>query len=178
MDKHAIFLRILRETNAATWLAGYCFSHQRYIVKIPPLKEAPTRDVWFEYSDHGDLFVAHEKTPDAWRRIEVKTSSYLFTCLADWQHRNYYLCTVKSYERATPKPSMFLCFNPGLTHLGRYIVEEGQKWEQIGVMTRWLQESQETYAVPKESVTFMSVEDFKKPDPEMNKSLAKDQKTY
>ncbi len=114
-EYHEQFRSFLRESDNDRWRAARWLSSQGKTVRLEPMREAPRHEDWEEYADDGDIWVvAHGGE----RRIEIKRTTYPFTCRHDWPFHGYIVCAKHAYDRAEVKPDWFFMVNPDWTHGG------------------------------------------------------------
>ena len=103
-ENHERFLEHLQESRHAVYNAAAWLSELGFKVSIPPISKAETHSEWKSHADSGDLFIE--------QRVEVKKLSVSFSCKDDWPFGDKFIvCAQHSFDRACPKPYMYLIFS-------------------------------------------------------------------
>jgi hypothetical protein len=66
-------------------------------VEVPEIKITPNVFEAANFFDVGDILI---RTEGRWRRIEVKGANKLFKCREEWPHKNMFVASVASVDRA------------------------------------------------------------------------------
>ena len=123
--------------------------------KNPTNKKSPSYEVRMEYVDDGDLEYYKD---DAWRRVEVKHLSGTFTSRENWPFRNYFVMAKHAWDKADPKPDIFISFNKDFTHIATVHGNTSDKWYTKSFKDRrYLDYRQTAYCCPLDLVEFSMV---------------------
>ena len=124
--------------------------------KNPTNKKSPSYEVRMEYVDDGDL----EYYKDGeWRRVEVKHLSGTFTSRKDWPFRNYFVMAKHAWDKADPKPDIFISFNRDFTHIATVHGSTSDEWYPHSFKDRrYLDYRQTAYCCPLDLVEFSTVD--------------------
>lgn len=148
---HAKFLSHLAASDAAVWLVARWLGSGGQSVRIPPTAKAPTREEWDGYVDGGDLFLE--------KRVEVKHLSVSFTNRKDWPFKDKFIvCAKHSFDRASPKPYVYVILNQAKTHAA-VVKGDTHKYWQVGTRkdSRYDNVEQEFYLCPMDQVQFATM---------------------
>jgi hypothetical protein len=159
-EHHKIFLRRLESSRDAVWLVAYWLHRRGWTVEVPAIHHGEKRSDWKKFSDEGDLLIS---TPGSLtkHRVEVKGINYQFTCLADWPFKlQYLICTQHSFDKANPKPLMYVTVSPDGVHLGIVLSEKSPSWK----VSEWADKEHPGIRTPRYwcdpiNVRFMSIND-------------------
>jgi hypothetical protein len=117
-DQHARFQERVRNSRPAVEAVALHLQCDGYETDIAELSIAPTARQAAKYADHGDLFVTDYNKQLTWL-YEVKGLSTVFTCAADWPHREVFVDRrerVDKVERDGESPRFYYSVNPAFTH--------------------------------------------------------------
>ncbi len=170
MDNFDLFLKHLDASQVWTWKAARLFQERGYHVQIPPVTKAKHVDEWEDHIDDGDLYISKENllnlrgvkpwyAPVA-HRVEVKHRGVNFTCADDFPYGKdgMFVCAKPAWDRATPKPWIFICWNHKGTH---YAVIKGSTSDQWGSIVRrdgrYVGYEQEFLCCPLDLVSFREI---------------------
>ena len=153
---HELFTERLKKSQEAVLHMAAWHERRGFSVYVPPLRIAPSRDQWREFSDSGDFYV------DGYggkRRMEAKRLTKNFTCHADWPYKLVFIvCSKHSFDNADPKPRNYFILNPSMTHCGVVAVNSTvDDWTWRPVYDRKFLEWQDDYFCPMRLVYFMEL---------------------
>jgi len=121
MNDTARFHRHLDDSHSAVWQVGKWLLDRGYRVTISPHTKCRTHSEWKEHADDGDLYID--------QRVEVKHLSCDFTCREDWPFgADFMVCAKHAYDRAVPKPHVFLILNRDRTHVAIVESRSASAW--------------------------------------------------
>jgi hypothetical protein len=111
----------IKESERAVWLVARWLHSLGKHVTVRALEVRPTVEEIEDYGDHGDLEVI--------LRYEVKRRSLAFTGAADFPFPSVIVDSVRKWDKAHPKPHLYVIVNTAGTVAA--IVEGGTapKWE-------------------------------------------------
>jgi len=149
-DNHEKFLRFLAESEVDVFKASKWLGKLGYSVKMPPTTKAETRGDHQNHSDFGDIFIE--------QRVEIKKRSFDFTCAQDYPFQgDVIVCEKKSYDRAKPKPYVYLIFNKNMNHVAVIRSDTSDRWTVKEVHDSRYNEKQQCYFCPLDLIRFCKV---------------------
>jgi len=149
-NNHQKFLQHLEESKVPVMVAGQWLNKLGYKVGLPPASAAEKHEDWEKHADSGDLTIE--------LRVEVKHLSAEFTGKEDWPFRDYIVCAKHSFDRANPRPYMYININKAMTHAGIVMGSHRQKWTaEPRTDRRYEGVAQECYIAPVDSVMFLAL---------------------
>jgi len=149
-DNHPKFIGNLRTSEEFRWLAAQWLNKKGYSVKVPVLREAPSRDDWEEYTDEGDLEIC--------RRFEVKGISRVFTCAEDWPFGGKFIvCAKHSYDRSAPKPMGFMVVSADRIHAAVANCTDSPTWWVERKLDSRYGEEQDFYISALDRINFITL---------------------
>lgn len=119
-EDHEKFLKFLDESRPAVMFVAQWFNKLGYTIGLPPTTKAKTYEEWEEHADSGDLIIN--------MRLEVKQLSADFTGREDWPFKDFIVCAKHSFDRADPKPYMYVIVNKAMTHAGIVMGSHSGNW--------------------------------------------------
>jgi hypothetical protein len=148
------FVKRFKNSHKAVWVVAHWFHHKLekdVLIKGAPMAEYCTPEQ--EYLDDGDLYIDG-------KRVEVKGLTSEFTCEADYPYRDGVLvCNKASYDRADPKPYMYVELNKHMTHAYIVYPDTFDHWSVFKMNDKYYGENniEEVYKCPLEHVIFRKV---------------------
>lgn len=145
--KHESFLKRLRDSLLSVFYAARWFVEHGVSVTMRPVRYAPTASDWEKNIDDGDLQVT--------ARVEVRKSSYPFTCRADFPYPDRFIVAEKGcFDRADPKPFMTMFLNPEQTHAAIVLTATRPSWRVENIFNSLQQANKDYYCTRAEEAVF------------------------
>lgn len=153
---HQIFLENLKESERVRWLVAQWIMSHNFPIQMFPTEYAPTYEEWKRYADGGDIYFLIDRE---WKRAEAKGLSADFTCLEDWPFDDFIVCQRHSFDRARPKPTLYVCLNKARTHVAYHWVRNTRNhwWVEERDDRRYEDYRREYYICEPEKVRFGSL---------------------
>ena len=144
------FLGHLDESEEAVWFVAQMLSKRGYRVSVPVTTKAETYGEWKGHADNGDLFIE--------QRVEVKRRGLDFTNKGDWPHPDFIVCAQHSWDRAEPKPYLYIILSKSGTHAASVFGHSSPSWYvEKRTDSRYENVRQEYYFCPLDEVSFFKI---------------------
>lgn len=144
------FVSHLKASEDARWLVARWLSGRGHTVTLKPLSIRPTSADHAEYADDGDI-------QTELGRFEVKRLGVDFTGAADWPFKDYIVCGKNSWDRADPKPYVFITLSNNMKFAG-VLMPDPKAWVVKTIIdSRYRLYSQEFYLTDVSQVKFLKV---------------------
>lgn len=150
---HADFLKNLDASHVSVFVVCKWFRKHGYQVLLEPIKEAPTREQWQDFSDSGDLFVRKGGTVQL---IEVKQISRPFKSKKSWPFSDFIVDGVGNWDRKERKPDAYCVVGPNIECMAIYKIEPGDEssWYQKDGLCPVEKKPKKFYATTTDKVRF------------------------
>ena len=143
------FVQDLIDSQESVLLAAKWLLNRGFRVTVNPTKIRPSVDKMSEYSDGGDLEISE--------RVEVKARSISFTCKEDFPFPTIIVDVAHAWDKASPKPALYLLFNKDKTHIAIVKRSTSSKWVKSEKADKLKGRSRSFYECPISLVEFCSV---------------------
>jgi hypothetical protein len=124
-ETHKEFIKHLNKSQPAVDLLEKIFIDLGYEVEKPELQISPTPEARAYYFDSGDLFVTKDLIRN---RVEVKEVGIKFSGRVDWKFSNFIICGKKSFDRAQPKPWLYIIVSQDHRAFGFVYTSTYHRW--------------------------------------------------
>ena len=150
---HLKFLGHLDESEKAVWLVAQMLSKRGHKVSVPVTTKAETYGEWKDHADDGDLFIERPAL-----RVEVKRRGCDFTDAGDWPYPDFMVCAQHSWDRASPKPYLYIILSKSGTHAASVFGSSSSSWNvEKRTDSRYENVRQPLYFCPMDKVSFFKV---------------------
>ena len=144
------FVSHLKASEDARWVVARWLSGRGHTVTLKPLKIRPTSADHADFADDGDI---HTELG----RFEVKRLGVDFTGAEDWPFKDYIVCGKNAWDRAEPKPYVFVTLSSNMKFAGVLVPEPAAWVVKTIIDKRYNGYSQEFYLTAASAVKFMKV---------------------
>ena len=115
------YISRLEASREWIWKSAQLLHRKGFQIQIPRTTKDRQSAEWKGYADDGDLFVM--------QRIEVKHRRIDFTSEEDFPYKSgMIVCAKVPWEKAMPKPHMFICWNKTGTHYAVIMGNTRKSW--------------------------------------------------
>jgi hypothetical protein len=154
-DNTEKFKARLRASEPARQFVADWYKHWGIQVDDPATEEAPSYQDRLLYVDGGDVHVLLE---GAWTRLEVKHRPKInFTSRRDFSgFPDLIVCAAHTFDRADPKPRLYIHLNQPMTHAAVIDAKKWQRWTIRSVPDRYYGTSQLCYHASWDDVGFIN----------------------
>ena len=149
----AEFQQRVQDSEGPRWLIARWLNSYGYDTKLPGLRITPQSDQWQDFTDEGDIIVGKDR-----QRCEVKGSTAVFTCAADWKwpHR-FIVMERKPWERAKRKPAYVFVVNAARTHVATVDCLTWHRWRVERIRDRKYKRFKDFMIAPLDCVSWRAI---------------------
>ena len=109
-----------------------------------------------KYLDDGDLYY---KKDGQWMRVEVKHVSRSFTNAEDWPFKDMFVCAIHAWDKADPKPDIFLILDNDMSHIAEISGNSSGEWYMSSFKdSRYVNYRQTAYCCPLNLIKFSKMD--------------------
>ncbi len=120
MSNYKKFVKHLEDSQESVHHVNNWLKSLGYNAKVNDYTVTDKHENWKDHADNGDITLEV--------KVEVKRMSFNFTNINDYKYKNTIVCAKHSFDRANPKPLMYVILSKDMEHAAIIKSDTHQDW--------------------------------------------------